>query len=146
MGSTCRAAHPLHGAAVALTYNPMVVGGLTDEAVDRLFHALADATRRDILHRCVRGEPSVSRLADVYPMSFAAVQKHVAVLERAGLVTKERRGREQLVRTDPDAVDRARRVLDELETAWRGRVDRMAELLAHAPQPEASKPSMGHGS
>ena len=79
----------------------MVVGEPTDEEVDRLFHALADATRRDILRRCVDGEPSVSRLADVYPMSFAAVQKHVAVLERAGLVTKERRGREQLVRTDP---------------------------------------------
>ena len=117
----------------SLTYNRMVVGELTDEEVDRLFHALADATRRDILHRCVRGEPSVSRLADVYPMSFAAVQKHVAVLERAGLVTKERRGREQLVRTDPDAVGRARRVLDELETAWRGRVDRMADLLAQVP-------------
>ena len=114
----------------------MVVGGLTDEEVDRVFHALADATRRDILHRCVRAEPSVSRLADVYPMSFAAVQKHVAVLERAGLVTKERRGREQLVRTDPDAVGRARRVLDELETAWRGRVDRMADLLAQVPEPK----------
>jgi DNA-binding transcriptional ArsR family regulator len=108
----------------------MVVGEVTDAEVDRLFHALADATRRDIVHRCVRSEPSVSRLADLYPMSFAAVQKHVRVLERAGLVTKERQGREQLVRTDPDAVDRARRVLDELETTWRGRVDRMAEVLA----------------
>jgi DNA-binding transcriptional ArsR family regulator len=123
----------------------MVVGGGTDEAVDRLFHALSDATRRDILHRCVRGEPSVSRLANLYPMSFAAVQKHVAVLERAGLVTKERRGREQLVRTAPDGVDRARRVLDELETAWRGRVGRMARLLAHAPQPQERTPSVGHG-
>jgi DNA-binding transcriptional ArsR family regulator len=108
----------------------MVVTGLADEEVDRLFHALGDATRRDILHRCIDGEPSVSRLADLYPMSFAAVQKHVAVLERAGLVTKERRGREQLVHTHVDAVGRARRVLDELETAWRGRVDRMADLLA----------------
>jgi DNA-binding transcriptional ArsR family regulator len=116
-------------------YNRMVVGGLSDEAVDRLFHALADATRRDILHRCVRGEPSVSRLADVYPMSFAAVQKHVAVLERAGLVTKERRGREQLVRTDGDAVGGARRILDELEAAWRGRAERMSDLLARRPQP-----------
>jgi DNA-binding transcriptional ArsR family regulator len=113
----------------------MVVASLADEAVDRLFHALADATRRDVLDRCIRGEPSVSRLADAYPMSFAAVQKHVAVLERAGLVTKVRRGREQLVRTDGDAVGRARRVLDELETAWRGRVDRMADLLAQVPQP-----------
>jgi DNA-binding transcriptional ArsR family regulator len=111
----------------------MVVDGLTDEEVDRLFHALGDTTRRSILHRCVGGEPSVSRLADVYPMSFAAVQKHVAVLERAGLVVKERRGREQLVRTDHAAVGRARRVLDELETAWRARVDRMADLLAEVP-------------
>ena len=97
--------------------------------MDRLFHALADATRRDILHRCIEEEPSVSRLAGVYPMSFAAVQKHVAVLERAGLVRKERRGREQLVRTDADAVGRARRILDELEAAWLGRVERMSELL-----------------
>ncbi len=108
----------------------MVVDESTDEEVDALFLALADATRRDIVPRCIRAEPSVSRLADVYPMSFAAVQKHVAVLERAGLVTKERRGREQLVRTHPDAVGRARSVLDELETAWRGRIDRMADLLA----------------
>jgi DNA-binding transcriptional ArsR family regulator len=107
----------------------MVVGTPADEALDRLFHALADATRRDILHRCIQSEPSVSRLAADYPMSFAGVQKHVAVLERAGLVTKERRGREQLVRTDGDAVGRARRVLDELEAAWRGRVGRMADLL-----------------
>ncbi len=108
----------------------MVVGELSDEVVDHLFHALADATRRDILRRCVRGELSVSRLAQAYPMSFAAVQKHVAVLERAGLVTKQRRGREQLVRTDFDAVRRARQALDELEAVWRGRVDRMAQLLA----------------
>jgi DNA-binding transcriptional ArsR family regulator len=114
----------------------MVVGDLTDEALDGVFHALADATRRDILHRCVDGEPSVSRLADVYPMSFAAVQKHVAVLERAGLVTKERRGREQLVHTDRDGVARARRALDELEAAWRGRVQRMADVLAQAAEPE----------
>jgi DNA-binding transcriptional ArsR family regulator len=108
----------------------MVVDELADTAVDELFHALADPTRRDILRRCAVGEPSVSRLAQAYPMSFAAVQKHVAVLERAGLVTKERRGREQLVRTDAGAVGRARQALDELEATWRGRVDRMSDLLA----------------
>ncbi len=123
----------------------MVVDTLPDEEADRLFHALADATRRDILHRCIQGEPSVSRLADVYPMSFAAVQKHVAVMERAGLVTKERRGREQLVHTDPVGVGRARRVLDDLETAWRGRVDRMADLLAQIPQPEKNELSRSPG-
>jgi DNA-binding transcriptional ArsR family regulator len=108
----------------------MVVDELPEEAVDELFHALADPTRRDILRRCAGDEPSVSRLAEAYPMSFAAVQKHVAVLERAGLVTKERVGREQLVRTDAGAVGRARQTLDELETIWRGRVDRMSDLLA----------------
>jgi DNA-binding transcriptional ArsR family regulator len=123
----------------------MVVDELTDEAVDHLFHALADATRRDILRRCVRGELSVSRLAEAYPMSFAAVQKHVVVLERAGLVTKQRRGREQLVCTDPDAVRRARQALDELETAWRGRVDRMSHLLAQDPNPGGNNPTRGHG-
>ena len=123
----------------------MVVGGLTDAEVDLVFHALADATRRDILRRCMGAEPSLSRLAEVYPMSFAAVHKHVAVLERAGLVVKERRGREQLVRTDGDAVGRARRTLDELEAVWRLRVDRMAELLAEAPEPEPNELSRGRG-
>ena len=122
----------------------MVVAELPDEAVDLLFHALADATRRDILRRCVRGGLSVSRLAEAYPMSFAAVQKHVAVLERAGLVAKQRHGREQLVRSDPDAVRRARQALDQLEAAWRGRVDRMAHLLAQAADPEGSNPTRGH--
>ncbi|MFC5634388.1 ArsR/SmtB family transcription factor [Streptomyces bullii] len=121
----------------------MVVDGSIDETVDRLFHALADATRRDILRRCVRGELSVSRLAEAYPMSFAAVQKHVAVLERAGLVTKQRRGREQLVRTDPEAVDRARQALDELETAWRGRVERMSRLLAEDAGPAVDNSTEG---
>ena len=111
-------------------YNPMVVRKVTDEDVDELFRALADPTRRDILRRSVRGERSVSGLAAEYPMSFAAVQKHVAVLERVGLVTKRRRGREQLVRTAPDALLRARQALDQLESAWRGRVDRMSDLLA----------------
>jgi DNA-binding transcriptional ArsR family regulator len=108
----------------------MVVDELREEAVDDLFHALADPTRRDILRRCATGEHSVSRVAQAYPISFAAVQKHVAVLERAGLVTKERRGREQLVRTDTGAVGRARQALEELEATWRGRVERMSDLLA----------------
>ena len=130
----------MRSATGPITYNRVVVGYATpDEEVDRLFHALADATRRDILHRCTRGEPSVSRLARVYPMSFAAVQKHVAVLERAGLVTKERRGREQLVRTERAAVRRARLLLEQLEARWRGRVERMADLLAEAPDPESER-------
>jgi DNA-binding transcriptional ArsR family regulator len=113
----------------------MVVDKPADETVDQLFHALADATRRDILRRCAQDSPSVSRLAEVYPMSFAAVQKHVAVLERAGLVTKQRRGREQRVRTNIDAVRRARQAVDQLETAWRARIERMSDLLEQDTDP-----------
>jgi DNA-binding transcriptional ArsR family regulator len=120
----------------------MVVHQLSDERVDQLFHALADGTRRDILRRSAQEELSVSRLAAAYPMTFAAVQKHVAVLERAGLVVKERRGREQLVHADAAAVRRARQALHELERAWRGRVRRMSDLLAEVPA-ESTEPTKG---
>jgi DNA-binding transcriptional ArsR family regulator len=123
----------------------MVVDEVPPEVVDEVFRALADPTRRDILRRCIAGEPSVSRLAQAYPMSFAAVQKHVAVLERAGLVTKERRGREQLVRTDAAAVGRARQALDELEASWRGRVDRMSDLLAQDTERAENSTTRGAG-
>lgn len=111
----------------------MVVELLDRDEVDRLFSALADATRRDILSRVLREEASVSALAARYAMSFAAVQKHVAVLERASLVTKERRGREQLVRGAVDTVRAAARLLEQYEEIWRGRLDRMDALLAEDP-------------
>ena len=116
-----------------VTYNHMVVGLLTDERADRVFHALADPTRRDIVVRTLEGEHSVSALARRYPMSFAAVQKHVAVLEEAGLVTKQRKGREQIVRGDVDTIRRANQLLDRLEAVWRGRIERMGEILAEDP-------------
>lgn len=103
---------------------------MSDERVDRLFRALADATRRDIVRQAMRGEHSVSELARRYPMSFAAVQKHVAVLELAGLVTKEPRGREQLVRTQIDTIRAASRFLEQFEAVWRDRIDRLDEILA----------------
>jgi DNA-binding transcriptional ArsR family regulator len=114
-------------------YNHMVVGFLEDERADRVFHALADATRRDIVVRTLEGEHSVSALARRYPMSFAAVQKHVAVLEDAGLVTKQRKGREQIVRGDVDTIRRANQLLDGLEAVWRVRVEQMGEILADDP-------------
>jgi len=92
--------------------------------------ALADPTRRDILKRVLRTEQCVSALVKHYPMSFAAVQKHVAVLEHAHLVTKRRHGREQLVRGNIDTVRRAARLLDQFEAVWRGRINQMAEILA----------------
>lgn len=107
--------------------NHMVVR--TDADIDLLFRALADSTRRDIVARVLVGEQSVSALAARYEMSFAAVQKHVAVLERAALVRKRRRGREQLVQGEVAAVRRASRLLDTYEQLWAGRIDRMSDLL-----------------
>lgn len=95
-----------------------------------MFAALADATRRDIVSRVLRQEASVTALAEGYDMSFAAVQKHVAVLERARLVTKRRRGREQLVRPDLGTIRSAAALLEEYEQIWRGRMDRFGHLLA----------------
>ncbi|MGC3992692.1 MAG: metalloregulator ArsR/SmtB family transcription factor [Propionicimonas sp.] len=96
---------------------------------DAFFHALADRTRRDILRRVLAGEHSVTQLAANYDMSFAAVQKHVAVLERAGLLTKRRHGREQLASGDVDAVRSVASMLSELEGVWRGRIDRIDSFL-----------------
>ncbi|MFB7878964.1 ArsR/SmtB family transcription factor [Nocardia sp. NPDC056064] len=103
----------------------------TDEdAADAMFHALADRTRRDIVRRVLAGEHSVSALAENYDMSFAAVQKHVAVLERAGLLTKRRHGREQLASGDVAAVRTVAGMLAELEQIWRGRIGRIDDLIA----------------
>jgi DNA-binding transcriptional ArsR family regulator len=110
---------------VHLGYRPP----LSDDEVDRIFRALADRTRRDIVRRTLVGEVSVSQLASSYDMSFAAVQKHVAVLEVAGLVSKHPQGRERLVRGNPEAIRRAQALLDQFEQLWRDRVTRLDALL-----------------
>jgi len=96
---------------------------------DRVFGALADATRRDIVRRAIDGAEGVAELAAHYPMSFAAVQKHVAILERAGLIRKKRIGRRKVVRTNLEALRVARRLLDRYEEHWRSRVERMTDLV-----------------
>jgi DNA-binding transcriptional ArsR family regulator len=96
---------------------------------DRMFGALADATRRDIARRAIEGNEGVAELADHYPMSFAAVQKHIAILERAHLITKERIGRRRVVRTNLEGLLVARSLLDRYEELWQGRIDRIAELV-----------------
>jgi DNA-binding transcriptional ArsR family regulator len=110
---------------------------VSHDRADRLFHALADPTRRDILRAVLVREQSVSALAERYPMSFAAVQKHVAVLERAELIHKRRQGREQLVRGDIEVLLTVNRLLDEYAEIWRRRVERMDRLLADLP-PDAA--------
>jgi len=112
-------------------YNQMVARlELADAEVNRIFRALADATRRDILRRTMAGEASVSQLAEAYDMSFAAVQKHVAVLQGAGLVTKEPHGRERIVRGNPETIRQAQHLLDRYEEIWRARIGRLDALLA----------------
>jgi DNA-binding transcriptional ArsR family regulator len=114
---------------------------ISDEEVDRLFRALADATRRDIVRRTLVGEASVSALAAAYDMSFAAVQKHVAVLEEAGLVTKQPRGRERIVRGNPDQIGRARALLVQMEELWRARFSQLDAVLAGHPSPTEQRPT-----
>src|SRR5919205_1230265 len=97
---------------------------------DRMFGALADHTRRDIVRRAFTAEEGILELASHYPMSFAAAQKHIAILERAGLVTKQRIGRRKVVRTNLEQLRIVRRFLDQYEDLWRGRIDRMSELIA----------------
>ncbi len=101
---------------------------------DRIFGALADATRRDIVRRAIVGEEGVTELAEHYPMSFAAVQKHVAILERAGLVTKRRIGRRKVVRTNREGIRTAQLLIDGIEDLWRGRIDRMTDLISDSKE------------
>jgi DNA-binding transcriptional ArsR family regulator len=101
---------------------------------DRIFGALGDATRRDIVRRAIDGEEGVAELATHYPMSFAAVQKHVAVLERAGLVSKHRVGRRKVVRANLEGLRVARRLLDRYEELWRERGERMDQLISGSPE------------
>ncbi|MCB2411656.1 helix-turn-helix domain-containing protein [Demequina sp. TTPB684] len=103
---------------------------LTDDEVDRIFRALADATRRDIVRRTLTSQATISELAEDYAMSFAAVQKHVAVLEKADLITKRTQGRSTLVTANPIAIARAKSLLDNYEQLWRSRIDRLDTLLA----------------
>jgi len=108
----------------------MVVYELSEEQANKVFRALADATRRDIVRRALHAEVSISELAAAYDMSFAAVQKHVAALEAAGLVSKIARGRERIVCGQPDTIRHAQELLSSLEAIWRQRVSRLDDFLA----------------
>lgn len=117
----------------------MVVDQLSESEMDRVFQAFADATRRDIVRRVTLAENTVSGLAAYYAMSFAAVQKHVAVLERASLITKEKRGREQVVRANHNGLHKAQRLLDQYEAIWRQRSARIANILAEEAPDEPQR-------
>ncbi len=110
---------------------------ITPPDFDRVFAALADATRRDVVRRAIDGEEGVAELAGHYPMSFAAVQKHIAILERAGLVSKQRIGRRKVVRTNVEGLRVAQRLLDRYEQLWRDRIDRMTDLIQDTKERKA---------
>jgi DNA-binding transcriptional ArsR family regulator len=131
--------------SAGITYNQMVTYPLSDGEIDAMFHALADATRRDILRRSLSREHSISSLAREYSMSFAAVQKHVGVLAAAGLIVKRAEGRERLVRADPARIARARLLLEGYQQLWRGRVDRLDAILADDSETVGGTPSTGSG-
>jgi len=93
--------------------------------LDRVFHALADATRRSILRGIAENEKTVSEIAQPYEMSLAAVSKHLKVLERANLIVRDKRGSFQFMRTNPEPMKQAQEWLSYYEQFWNERLDRL---------------------
>jgi len=108
------------------TFNHMVE---CTAPLDLVFHSLADATRRDMLRRLSQAEKTIGELARPYAVSLAAIAKHVNVLERAGLVTKQRTGKEKIVKIVPDTIKAAEAHLSQYEKLWAARYDALEELL-----------------
>ncbi|MYE06411.1 MAG: winged helix-turn-helix transcriptional regulator [Chloroflexi bacterium] len=106
---------------------------MVENDLNRVFHALGDPTRRAILDRLAEGEATVSQLSRPFPLSFAAVSKHLGVLERAGLVTREARGRERVCRINPTALDDARSWLEFHQRFWTERLEVLAALVEAGP-------------
>jgi DNA-binding transcriptional ArsR family regulator len=105
-------------------------------ALDLMFHALADPTRRLIVERLTRGPATVSDLARPFDMTLPAVVQHLHVLEAGGLVTSEKVGRVRTCRVEPGALRTAERWIGERRTTWEARLDRLGEYLAQHPGPE----------
>jgi DNA-binding transcriptional ArsR family regulator len=101
-----------------------------DPALDRVFHALADASRRSIVHRLSEGSASVSDLAEPLPISLPAVLQHVQVLEDSGLVRTEKVGRVRTCRIEAAALQPAERWIQERRAGWERRLDRLGDYLA----------------
>jgi DNA-binding transcriptional ArsR family regulator len=101
--------------------------------LDLVFGSLSDTTRRDILRRVARAELSVGEIASSYDISFAAVSKHLAVLEKARLVTKRREGKQQIVTLAPAALNGAARHLERMRGIWESRLDRLETYLKEKP-------------
>lgn len=123
---------PLHTALTQTselhTFNQMVE--LSDPALDTVFHALSDPTRRAIVARLAEGDCSISALAEPFEMSFAAISKHVKRLEEAELVSRRVEGRTHICSLEAATMAKAYRWLSAYETFWSGRLDALEALLA----------------
>lgn len=102
--------------------------------LDRVYGALADGTRREIVRALAQGEANVGRLAERFPMSFAAVSKHVKVLERAGLIERDKRGHEQWLRLKPEPLAQASGWLQLYQSFWETRLGALEALLLEEEQ------------
>ena len=106
--------------------------------LDNIFHALGDATRRQMLRELARGERTVSQLAEPFAMSLAAASKHIKALENAGLIRREVRGRTHLCRLEPGPLASAHEWLSFYDRFWTGRLDVLERLLREADAPKSS--------
>lgn len=100
--------------------------------LDLLFHALGDATRRQMLRRLADGERTVGQLAEPFAISLAAASKHIKALENAGLIRREVRGRTHLCRLEPGPLASAHHWLGFYERFWTDRLDVLEDLLRQA--------------
>jgi DNA-binding transcriptional ArsR family regulator len=105
-----------------------------DQVLDRTYAALADPTRRALLVALRNGDARISDLARPFPMSFAGVSRHVGVLEAAGLIRREVRGREHWLSVQPDGLRLAETWIGEQTAFWSSRADALAARLAHRDQ------------
>lgn len=104
-----------------------------DRKLDQTFHALADPTRRAILARLAYGSTTVGELAQPFPVSRPAISKHLRVLERAGLVRREREGRVSRCELDAAAIREAAAWLDQYRAFWLDQLDALAEYVERSP-------------
>jgi len=97
--------------------------------LDSIFHSLSDPTRRDILHRIAQGEHSVSELVAQYDVSFAAISKHLKVLQKASLIRKRKEGKKYMITLAPNTLKSADEYLEQYRQMWQSRHDKLAILL-----------------
>jgi DNA-binding transcriptional ArsR family regulator len=105
-----------------------------DQVLDRAYAALADPTRRRLLETLRAGDARITDLAAPLPMTFAGVSRHIGVLESAGLVTREVRGREHWLSLQPNGLTTAQKWIDEQSEFWADRADALAARLRRKKQ------------